>query len=169
MKTYELGIAAALAVFAPALLSAGELDAPGTAVSSATAKSEAPAAKPQPASIAAGYRGTSIGIGGDQLLYVKKGDRVDVMVTFDARVGDEKGERKETMTATILQNVVVINLVKPAKPEGKGALELLLNPNEAQYLALSTAQAKQINIAVRAPGDTELHPMEMASFRRLIK
>ncbi len=116
--------------------------------------------------VAAGYRGTAIPVGGDQLLYVKKGDRVDVLVTFDAKM--EK-DAKETVTATILQNVVVLNVEKPASPEAPGVIELLLNPNEAQYAALSVAQGKKVQITVRAPGDLELHPMEMASFRRLIK
>ncbi len=117
-------------------------------------------------SVAQGYRGAAITVGWDQLLYVKKGDRVDVLVTFDALMKDD---RKEKVTATILQNVVVLNVMKPAKREGAGVIELLLNPNEAQYAALSVAQGQKVHISVRAPGDLELHPMEMASFRRLIK
>lgn len=113
-----------------------------------------------------GYRGAAITVGWDQLLYVKKGDRVDVLVTFEAVMKDD---RKEKVTATILQNVVVLNVMKPAKREGAGVIELLLNPNEAQYAALSIAQGNKVQITVRAPGDLELHPMEMASFRRLIK
>ena len=98
-----------------------------------------------------------------------KGDRVDVLVTFDAKMVDkDKKERKEKITASILQNVVVINVSKPAKLDEPGVVELLLNPNEAQYAALSTSQGI-VSITVRAPGDTELHPMEMASFRKLIK
>ncbi|KAF0125237.1 MAG: hypothetical protein FD189_1832 [Elusimicrobia bacterium] len=120
--------------------------------------------------VAAGYRGTPITVGWDQLLYVKKGDRVDVLVTFAAKTGkDSDKDSKETVTATILQNVVVVNVLKPAKREGGGVIELLLNPNEAQYAALSVAQGKMVHIVVRAPGDLEMHPMEMASFRRLIK
>ena len=116
-----------------------------------------------------GYRGTSVTVSGDQLLFIKKGDRVDVLVTFDAKMEDKDGkERKEKVTSTFLQNVVVINVYKPAKVSETGAAELLLNPVEAQYAALAIAQG-DVNIVVRAPGDTELHPMEIASFRRLIK
>lgn len=111
-----------------------------------------------------GYRGTAIPVSGDQLLFVKKGDRVDVLVTFDAAAKDAK----EKVTATILQNVIVINVQKPASAAGTGVIELLVNPNEAQYLALSEAQG-QTSIAVRAPGDVSMRPMEMASFRKLIK
>lgn len=113
-----------------------------------------------------GYRGTTIAAPRDQLLYVKKGDRVDLLVTFDAAL--KKGV-KETLTATILQNVIVINVRLPENPDEPGAIELLCNPNEAQYVALSVAQGKSLTIAVRAPGDVELHPMEMASFRKLIR
>ena len=160
MKTIKLMLICAAALAAPSALSAGEEKA-----AEPVAVSSAPAAA-LPAGLVSGYRGTSIPAPGDQLLYVKKGDRVDLLVTFDGTVG--KGE-KETMTATILQNVVVINVRKPEKIEGVGAIELLLNPVEAQYAALSVAQGKNLNISVRAPGDTELHPMEMASFRKLIK
>jgi hypothetical protein len=122
-----------------------------------------------PAGLVKGYRGTTIPVAGHQLLFLKKGDRVDVLVTFDAKMVDkDKKERKEKITASILQNVVVINVAKPAKLDESGVVELLLNPNEAQYAALSTSQGI-VSITVRAPGDTELHPMEMASFRKLIK
>ncbi|HAU90716.1 MAG TPA: hypothetical protein DCW72_11065, partial [Elusimicrobia bacterium] len=50
----------------------------------------------------------------------------------------------------------------------KAALSLALNPNEAQYLALSMKQG-ELAVVVRGLGDVELHPMEIASFKRLIK
>ncbi|HXS99862.1 MAG TPA: RcpC/CpaB family pilus assembly protein [Elusimicrobiota bacterium] len=111
-----------------------------------------------------GYRGMALSLPGDQASFVKKGDRVDVLVTFDAvtKTGKEK------VTATILQNVLVLEAVKPAKIEERGVVELELNPNEAQYLALGIKQG-EIQISVRAPGDKEMHPMEMASFRKLFQ
>lgn len=122
-----------------------------------------------PYGLVKGYRGTSIPIGGDQLLYLRKGDRVDVLVTFDAVMGGkDKKEWKEKITSTFLQNIVVINVRKPEKVEEAGAVELMLNPVEAQYAALAISQGS-MHITVRAPGDVELHPMEMASFRKLIR
>jgi Flp pilus assembly protein CpaB len=50
----------------------------------------------------------------------------------------------------------------------KMGVSLALNPNEAQYLALSQQQG-QVSIVVRGLGDVELHPMEIASFKRLVK
>jgi len=160
MNKIKLMVVCAAVLAAPAaLFAAEEKPAEAVTVSSGTGVGA-------PVGLAKGYRGTAIPVGGDQLLYVKKGDRVDVLVTFEATTGKD---RKETLTATILQNVIVINVSRPEKVDDQGAIELLLNPVEAQYAALSVAQAKNINISVRSIGDTELHPMEMASFRKLIK
>ncbi|OGS14508.1 MAG: hypothetical protein A2234_11435 [Elusimicrobia bacterium RIFOXYA2_FULL_58_8] len=96
--------------------------------------------------------------------------------------------RKEKVTATILQNVLVLGVGSnlgqglssaqakaKAKDESadqsfssKMGLSLALNPNEAQYLSLSLKQG-DVAVVVRGLGDVELHPMEIASFKRLIK
>ena len=110
-----------------------------------------------------GYREVTIVADPAQLYFVNKGDRVDVLTTFDALM---KGGIKEKVTATILQNVIVADVHKPADLEKAGAVSLLLNPNEAQYAALSSIQGS-IQLLVRAPGDMKMHPMEMASFRKL--
>ena len=111
-----------------------------------------------------GYRELAISMAGSRLAFVKKGDHVDVLVTFDAYL--EKG--KEKVTATIIQNVLVAGVMKPAKLEDNGVIELVLNPNEAQYAALSVAQG-MIDVIIRAEGDSKLAPMEMASFRKLFR
>ena len=121
--------------------------------------------KSDSAGLFTGYRGVSLSLPGHQVAFLKKGDYVDVMVTFDAKMADK---RKEKVTATILQNVRVVEVLKPAKTEERGTVQILLNPNEAQYAALSDAQG-DLHIALRAPGDTEMHPMEMASFRKLFR
>ncbi|HBL15651.1 MAG: hypothetical protein A2X36_05985 [Elusimicrobia bacterium GWA2_69_24] len=120
---------------------------------------------PDVAGVVKGYRGATIPLGGHRLLFVKKGDRLDVMVTFDAQM---KNNVKEKVTATILQNVLVVDIYKPANVSDLGAIEILLNPNEAQYAMLSLSQG-EVNIVVRAPGDFEMHPMEMAGFRKLFR
>ena len=174
MKKPIFAVLCAAALAAPGLASAEELSAPGKPAAEApkqaqseTVVSPAKSAKPA-ADLRKGYRGTTLPAPGSQLLFLKKGDRVDVLVTFDAKMSEDGKERKEKVTATFLQNIVVINVVKPEKTDGLGAVELLLNPVEAQYAALALAQG-DVTISVRAPGDTELHPMEIASFRRLIK
>ncbi|MCX5797251.1 MAG: RcpC/CpaB family pilus assembly protein [Elusimicrobia bacterium] len=139
----------------------------GAAAAAAAAEPEqkAPPMKADPQGIFTGYRGVSLSLPGHQLAFLKKGDHVDVMVTFDAKLADN---RKEKVTATILQNVRIVDISKPAKGEERGTIQILLNPNEAQYAALSDAQG-DLHVALRAPGDVEMHPMEMASFRKLFR
>ena len=119
MKTMKIVIVCAVFLAGAGPVFAGDAPSDGAvAASSATL----------PSKLVAGYRGAVIPLSGDQLLYVKKGDRVDVLVTFEAIMGKKGETTKEKVTATILQNIVV-----------------------------------------RAPGDTELHPMDIASFRKPIK
>lgn len=132
-----------------------------------------------------GYRGAVVPVDTDLMRLVKVGDRVDVLVTFDALMADN---RKEKVTATILQNVLVLSVgadlgqgmtakhfqEKEKKDKQlaafaeKGVLGVALNPNEAQYLALAMKQG-EITVILRGLGDIEMHPMEMASFRKLFR
>lgn len=132
-----------------------------------------------------GYRGAVVPVDTELLKLVKPGDRVDILVTFDALMADN---RKEKVTATILQNVLVLGVGsdlgqgqtaaqfgEKAKSDAqtaafaeKGILSVALNPNEAQYLALAMKQG-DINVIMRGLGDIEMHPMEMASFRKLFR
>ena len=131
-----------------------------------------------------GYRGAILPVDNELMKLVKPGDRVDVLVTFDAQFQD----RKEKVTATILQNVLVLGVganlgqgkdARTAQSQEKmdnaqaafserGTLSLALNPMEAQYLALST-KLGDTTVVVRGMGDVEMHPMEMASFRKLFR
>lgn len=108
-----------------------------------------------------GYRATVVQADKAEFLFIKPGDRLDMLVTFDAQMKDNS---KEKVTASILQNVLVLDTVCK---DGIHAVVLALNPNEAQYAMLSYAY--QLHFTIRGKGDTELHPMEIASFKRLIK
>ncbi|MBI4055899.1 MAG: Flp pilus assembly protein CpaB [Elusimicrobia bacterium] len=132
-----------------------------------------------------GYRGMVLPVENDLLQLIKPGDRADILVTFDALMADG---RKEKVTATILQNILVlgvgINLgqgmaeeeaerkkkteVERAQFREKGALSVALNPNESQYLALALLQGN-VQVVVRGVGDAAMHPIEMASFRKLFR
>ena len=132
-----------------------------------------------------GYRGTILPVEPELKALIKPGDRVDVLVTFEALMADN---RKERVTATILQNVLVIAVgtnmgqglnAKQFKAAGaaeeksaaiaeKAMISLALNPNEAQYLSLAMRQG-DTTVVMRGLGDVEMHPMEMASFRKLFK
>ncbi|MCX5797252.1 MAG: hypothetical protein NTY77_17310 [Elusimicrobia bacterium] len=120
--------------------------------------------KPKPR-LLPGYRGFSLPLPAHQLAFIKRGQWVDVLVTFEALL---KGDVKEKVTATILQNVLVVDVLRPDRMDGRGALLLLVNPNEAQYAALSVLQG-DVRVTARAEGDREMHPMEMASLRKLFK
>ncbi len=120
------------------------------------------------ADIPAGYRALALPLPGTQLAFVKKGDRVDVLVEFEALMDVKGGDAKEKVVATILQNVVVEDVKRPEKLDQIGAVELMLNPNEAQYAALSLEQGS-VHLSRRPAGDAEMRPMEMATFRKLFK
>ena len=110
-----------------------------------------------------GYRAVTLPVAQHQLAFIKAGGRVDVLVTFEAIL--PKGTR-EMVTATILQNVLVLAV---GVVGAEGAVQLALNPNEAQYAALAVDPKKSLWLIARAPGDEEMHPMEMASFRKLFR
>lgn len=111
-----------------------------------------------------GYRAVSIPINAYELRRVRAGDRVDVLATFESIRVDSKG----LVTATMLQNVKVLGVERPGKGEEKGTLVLKLNPNEVQFAALGVRQA-ELSLALRAPGDNDVYPMELVSFLRFFR
>jgi Flp pilus assembly protein CpaB len=124
------------------------------------AASAAPCLAGNAVEVPAGYRAITLTIPSHQLRFLNVGDRVDVMTTFDAMMADKK---TESVTATILQNVTVLAL-----DYREGLVQLVLNPNEAQYAALFDAKDR-LWLSRRAKGDAEMHPMEMASARKLFR
>ncbi|MHB2025193.1 MAG: Flp pilus assembly protein CpaB [Elusimicrobiota bacterium] len=130
-----------------------------------------------------GYRGAILPVDPDLSPLIKPGDRVDVLVTFTAKMADG---HQEKVTATILQDILVLavgrnmgqgltgaqykkmsgNQQESSALDQKAVISLALNPDEAQYLALSRKEG-DTTVILRGQGDVELHPMEMASFRRL--
>ena len=136
---------------------------PALMLVAAVAASAVPVSADSPAKdveLSTGYRAVSLSVPSHQLAFIHPGDRVDVMTTFDAPMEDKK---IEAVTATILQNVIVMDL-NPMQ----GIIELELNPNEAQYAALFDSKDK-VWISRRAKGDVEMRPMEMASARKLFR
>ncbi|MDD2772838.1 MAG: RcpC/CpaB family pilus assembly protein [Elusimicrobiales bacterium] len=116
-------------------------------------------------SLRIGYRALSILLPNNKLRFVNHGDKVDVLVSFESIMADG---RKEKVTSTVLQNVIVLDVERGEKPEDTGIALLELNPVEAEYAALSSYTGR-VDLITRAPGDTEMHPMEIASFHRLFK
>lgn len=129
------------------------------------------------------YRAFILGVDNSVSNLIKPGDKVDVLLTFDALL---KGGAKEKMTATILQDIQVLGVgsnlgqgmdsaqrANAAEKEANAAafsdrsvLSLSLSPIEAQYLALAKEEG-EITIIVRATGDTKVFPIEISSFSKL--
>lgn len=111
--------------------------------------------------IADGYRAVTLPVHESQLSRAMPGDSVDVLVTIEAVLG--KGTQKENVTTTLLQNVRVLGV------PGRGSIELMLNPHEVQYAALSADSKAPLWISVRKKGDSFMEPMPMATFRKLMR
>lgn len=163
------------------------------------ATAQEPAAEAPVRTVQTEYRGVVIPLPWHQVLFLNKGDRVDVLVTFnaklntydeaaqnpksDAKASDKKkgaksktadtpkkptGTSTEQVTATIMQNVEIGEVYKPADNQSDGAVMLKVNPVEAQFTALSEKQG-EIKLALRDKDDTELRPLELSSFRKLFR
>lgn len=113
-----------------------------------------------------GYRGMTVAIPAHEWQYVKPYSRVDVLSTFEAMF---RGGRKEWVTATILQNVLVMKTTPPAGKRRMGTVQLAVNPNEGQYLALTIDSKKKYDLTVRPAKDLEMRPLEMAAFMKLLR
>ena len=131
-----------------------------------------------------GYRASVVAVPRDLAKLVKVGDRVDILLTFDALLADN---RREKVTATILQNVMVLgvgedlgqglsapqhNRAEAAEQQAaafseNAVLSLALNPLETQYMALCLRQG-DIHVAVRGLGDTEMHAIPISRIRGLL-
>ncbi|MCM2305625.1 MAG: RcpC/CpaB family pilus assembly protein [Elusimicrobia bacterium] len=121
-------------------------------------------AAPDAPKLPSGYRAMALPFPAHQLVFIEPGDRVDIMATFSAKMGEKDDIRTEDVTATIMQNVVVLAVNRPF-----GVVQLIFNPNEAQYAALFAVKDKTLWLSKRAAGDTEMHPMEMANARKLFR
>ncbi|MBI3547594.1 MAG: Flp pilus assembly protein CpaB [Elusimicrobia bacterium] len=131
-----------------------------------------------------GYRALPIPVEPEFMSMIKPGDRVDIVVTFDAFMGQEN--RREKVTATILQGLLVLGVGKnlgqaqtaaqwqrsgadaaqASVIADKGAISVALNPLELQYLALAM-KTGDVQVGLRGIGDVTISPIEMSTFRKL--
>ncbi len=114
--------------------------------------------------ITAGNRGTSVPVPGHQAWFVREGDRIDLLASFE----NQSAAGKEWVTITVIQNALVLGVLRPSNPDETGIIQLLLNPSEAQHAMLSVAQGK-VSLTVRAEGDKETRPAEVSSLKKLLK
>lgn len=92
--------------------------------------------------------------------FIKKDDRVDVLYTF--RIPNEM----RMVTVTLLQNVLVLEVLRPEHDEKTGAIVLALSPKDAQYLALALNMGS-IKLLQRGEGDLTLYTMQIADMQNL--
>ena len=110
-----------------------------------------------------GYRGTAIEVSAAEGEMVHVRDRIDILVTRPLNKAEPGGART---SETILQNVLVFRVSSLAN--GRTALYVALNPNEAQVAVLEDI-SDHFHVAVRPRGDTGTRPMEIIGFRKLWK
>ena len=114
--------------------------------------------------LAKGYRSVPMVAHDYELVDVRPGDRVDVLVVYEATVRVAPAK----YASTLLQNALVLGTARSGKLDGKGVVYLMLNPIEAQYAALAPHQG-EISVILRKPDDKGIHPMETVDFRRLFR
>ncbi|OGS13878.1 MAG: hypothetical protein A2234_03405 [Elusimicrobia bacterium RIFOXYA2_FULL_58_8] len=114
-----------------------------------------------------GLRSVSLLFPWHQLEGLRRGDRVDLMVTYE----NISAAGKDTITATIIQAAPVLSVLKPQEttPETKCAVRLLLSSVQAQYAALAAVQGRELALAVRVEGDAATRAIDAASFKKIIK
>ncbi len=133
-----------------------------------------------------GLRAAVISVPSDMSSLTKPGDRIDVLVTFPVQAPG--GGSSEFVTATILQNILVLSVgsdmggvlhpdaatAMKSKAKDKlqvseeGFLSVAVSALEAQFLTLGKKQG-DVSIVLRPLGDIERHFIEMASFRKLFR
>jgi pilus assembly protein CpaB len=99
--------------------------------------------------------------------FVLPGDRVDVLVTVDARNPNE-----DAMTRTVLQNVEVLAAGQKTeqqdnKPITVQAVTILVDPNGAETLALAQHEG-EIHLVLRNPEDQEQVEVGSLSTREML-
>lgn len=112
-----------------------------------------------------GYRGIALPVPSWQAQFISPGNRIDVIATL---AKDHPGRPKEDFARTVLQNALVLDVRKPLRDGEPSAIELALNPKEAQHLALAISEGG-ISVALRSDEDAEMHPMDMTSCKKLFR
>ncbi|MBI4063310.1 MAG: Flp pilus assembly protein CpaB [Elusimicrobia bacterium] len=133
-----------------------------------------------------GLRAAVVGVPKEFMSLIKPADRVDILCTFP--VASPDGTGTEWVTATILQNILVLSVgsemgeilaQEDQKKREKASREKLaisdegfvsvaVSALEAQFLTLGKKQG-EISVVLRPLGDIEKHFIEMASFRKLFR
>ncbi|MBI3287921.1 MAG: hypothetical protein HYZ74_00200 [Elusimicrobia bacterium] len=94
------------------------------------------------------YPALSVPLASDKAMFVRPGDRIDVLATVRA------GTKSHPITVTVLQNIPVLDNRKSETEAGQNILLLALNFGEIQYAALAWDTA-EIQILSRHKSDEQ--------------
>lgn len=109
------------------------------------------------------YPAINVGVPSDQVMFVKAGDRVDVLASVEAL--DPVGAKKHKLTHTLLQNILVLDNRSSVSEPGQNILLLAMNYDEVQSTALAWDTAV-IRILGRNASDSEMYPIKPASLEK---
>jgi len=113
-----------------------------------------------------GYNALSFSLATAKTMFVRAGDRVDVLATVNIK---KPGQFKAKMlTVTLLQNLRVLANRASAFHPGQNLLLLEMNWTDAQDLALALDTA-EVQLISRNKTDMDIHPMSPASLDRLFR
>jgi Flp pilus assembly protein CpaB len=117
------------------------------------------------------YHRALIAVGPEFKSLIKPGDRIDVLMTFNAKMSSG---RREKITATILQDIPVIavgNNLDHDRSAGlaeKWMISVAVNPEAFAYLTLAAKQGEVI-VRLTGSGDAVIRPMAIIGFRKLFR
>ncbi len=109
------------------------------------------------------YPALSVPLARDKAIFIRPGDRIDLLATID--VSGPNGPKKHKNALTLLQNILVLDSRRSESQPGQGILLLAMNYNEVQYAALAWDTA-EIQVLSRNRSDTEVHTMDPGTLER---
>lgn len=115
------------------------------------------------ASLAPGHRGLAVLVYPDQQEFLMPGARADLITT---RQGAKASGKSELTARTLLQDVLVLGGAPAEGREEWATVQFMLTAEQAKTLTRAVAAEDRLTLAVRAPEDTAVRPVEPAKMSR---
>lgn len=110
------------------------------------------------AAIESGRVGAAAAVHPDQVEFLSRGQRVDVVLT---RAG-VKGAKEDLQARTAVQRALVLGITQAAAEEEWATVQLSVEAEKARVLAEAAGAEDQMLLLVRPPGDDDDAPVEPA-------
>ena len=91
---------------------------------------------------------------------IRKGDYVDILHTLRLRLRNIQAGPKK-VTVTLLQNMLVLDVIRAKRNEKAGSLIVAMSPRDAQYFVLAT-HIGEITVSQRGKDDHARYVMPIA-------